>query len=281
MNLSKVCVITGATSGIGKETAKAVAAAGINLVLPVRNMEKGSQLKEELLLINSNISIETYYCNLESLNSVRAFANFFKDNYKRLDILINNAGVWFSKRELTQDGFEKNFAINHLSHFLLTKELLDILTQTTDARIINVASEAHKFSTMNFEDLQSEKSFNSFKAYGQSKLANILFTRYLAKKLSSSGVTVNCLHPGVVSTNLFDKMSGFMKKIFQLFMISPQKGAATTIHLALSETVNGQSGLYFKKKKATTPNKSAQNDADAERLWQESENIIRSLAVNV
>lgn len=272
---SKIAIITGSTSGIGKETAKALADEGMHLVLPVRNMEKGEILKKELEKTTGNTNVALFQCDLESLDSIRAFVAAFKEKYESLHLLINNAGVWFSKRELTKDGYEKNFAVNHLAHFLLTVELLELLKKNTHARIINVSSEAHKFSRMNFDDLQSEKSFSSFKAYGQSKLANILFTRHLAKLLTGTGVTANCLHPGVVSTNLFDKMNGFMKSVFKLFMTTPQKGATTTIYLALSEEVKSKTALYFKKKKAVTPQKYALNEADAEKLWALSLDLIK------
>ncbi len=265
---NKTAIVTGSTSGIGRETVKALAKADYHLVLPVRNMEKGKQLKKEIEALYSSQQVRLVECDLESLKSVQNFVEVFRTEYTQLHLLINNAGVWFSKRELTEDGFEKNFAINHLSHFLLTKSLLDIIKKTPKARIINVASEAHKFGQINFNDLQSEKSFSSFKAYGQSKLANILFTRKLSKILEGSGVTVNSLHPGVVNTSLFDKMNGLIKSIFKFFMITPEKGAATSIYLALSDEVANKTGLYFKKCKAISPHKNALNTTDAEKLWE-------------
>lgn len=267
---NKVCLITGATSGIGKTTAFALAAQGMKLILPVRNLEKGKNIAREITAQTSNSNIELFYCDLESLDSVRAFVADFKSKYNRLNLLINNAGVWFSKRELSKDGYEKNFAVNYLALFLMTNLLLDTIRNTGHARIINLSSEAHKFSTMNFDDLMGEKSYNNFKAYGQSKLAIILFTNKLSKILRIEEATVNCLHPGVVATHLFDKMGGFMKSIFGLFMISPEKGAETTIYLATSDDVKTISGAYFKNKKVSKPRAYALNEKDENKLWEYS-----------
>ncbi len=273
-NNKKIAIITGSTSGIGRETAKALALEGFSLTLPVRNIEKGNELKREIEVLSPHSDIELFKCDLESLESIQNFVNAYKERHEKLHLLINNAGVWISKRELTADGFEKNFAINHLAHFFLTNSLLTLIRNTPEARIINVSSEAHKFSRMRFDDLQSEKKFNSFKAYGQSKLANILFTRQLAKDLAGTGVTVYSLHPGVVSTRLFDKMNAFTKALFKLFMISPRKGAETSIYLSLSEEVKNETGLYYKKKKVVVPRKYALNDTDAQKLWTISFELI-------
>lgn len=264
----KTALITGATSGIGKVTAKHLAGLGMHLILPVRNMQKGEQTVNEITQATGNTHIRLVPCNLESLDSIRQCAQVIKNDYAVLDILINNAGVWFSKKELTADGFEKNIGINHLAPFLLTNLLLELLRKSESARIVNVSSEAHRFANMNFDDLLSEKDFNSFKAYGRSKLANILFTKKLSSMLAADGITVNCLHPGVVATNLFDKMGGFMKGIFQMFMITPEKGAQTTIHLATSDDVKGVSATYFKKSKPATSSPQSNNPEAAEKLWQ-------------
>jgi len=271
---NKICIITGATSGIGKVTAIALAKKEMQLILPVRNMEKGERVKKEISELTGNNNIRLIYCDLESLDAVRKFAEDFKKDYNQLDLLINNAGTWFTTREVTIDGYEKNFAINYLSHFLLTMLLLETIKNTEKARIISLSSEAHRFTNMNFDDLQSEKNFNNFKAYGQSKLAFILFTKKLSELLKGTGITANCLHPGIVSTNLFDKMGGFMKSIFQMFMITSEKGAATTIYLATSDVVENISGEYFKKKKVARSTAYSYNKEAAEKLWDMSLKMV-------
>lgn len=271
---NKIIIITGATSGIGKVTAIELAKKGAQLILPVRNSEKGEKVKKEIIEISGNNNVRIMTCDLESLDSVRHFADSFKKEYKQLDVLINNAGVWFSKRELTKEGFEKNLGINYLSHFLLTMLLLDIMKNTSNARIINLSSEAHRFTNINFDDLQSEKNFNNFKAYGQSKLALILFTKKLHELLKETDITVNCLHPGVVSTNLFDKMGWPMKNIFQMFMIRPEEGAATSIYLATSDDVKNISGEYFKKKKVAKSTSFSNRKDAADKLWDISMKLV-------
>lgn len=273
-NLDKIALITGATSGIGKVTALHLANEGFELILPVRNIEKGRIVKDEISVKTGNNRINLIECNLESLESVRELANEVIRGFNRLDVLINNAGVWYSKREVTVDGYEKNLAINHLSHFLLTNLLLELIKKTEGARIISVASEAHRFATINFDDLQSEKNFNSFKAYGQSKLANILFIKKLADILKDTGVTANCLHPGIVSTNLFNKMGGFMRNIFQLMMITPEKGAETSIFLATSDEIKSVTGIYFKKKRLAHSSALSNNLEVSEKLWRISKTLV-------
>ncbi len=271
MNLKgKTAIITGATSGIGKVTALAIAREGAHLVLPVRNMEKGEALREEIISETGNKSIELMSCDLASLDSIRSFAKSFLTKYDQLHLLVNNAGLWESKRKESSDGIEMNFAVNHLAPFLMTNLLLDVIKKSAPARIINVSSTAHKYAKMNFDDLEGEKRWDSMKSYAQSKLANIFFTRKLARELEGTGVTVNCLHPGVVSTHLFDNMPGFFRRIFGLFMISPEKGAETSIFLATSPEVENISGAYFKKKKRAKTTRHAEDMKAADILWEVS-----------
>jgi len=271
MNLKgKTAIITGATSGIGKVTALAIAREGAHLVLPVRNMEKGEALREEIISETGNKSIELMSCDLASLDSIRSFAKSFLTKYDQLHLLVNNAGLWESKRKESSDGIEMNFAVNHLAPFLMTNLLLDVIKKSAPARIINVSSTAHKYAKMNFDDLEGEKRWDSMKSYAQSKLANIFFTRKLARELEGTGVTVNCLHPGVVSTHLFDNMPGFFRRIFGLFMISPEKGAETSIFLATSPEVENISGAYFKKKKRAKTTMHAEDMKAADILWEVS-----------
>lgn len=270
----KICIITGATSGIGKETAKAIAREGAVVVLPIRDALKGDILKDEILEQNPDARIDLMHCDLASFDSIREFAAAFKKKYKKLHLLINNAGIWETKRNLSADGIERNFAVNHLAPFLLTNLLLDTIKQSAPARIINVASEAHKQGKIHFSDIEYEKKFSSMGSYAQSKLANILFTKKLSQKLKGTGVTANCLHPGVVNTNLFDKMPSILKGLMNLFMISPQKGAQTTIYLATSPDVENISGEYFAKSQPKKPAPIALRQDVADKLWDLSEKYV-------
>lgn len=266
----KIAIITGATSGIGSITAHALASMGAHLVLPVRSIEKGEALKAEIFKETSNERIDVMHCNLASMASIRQFVSEFEEKYDRLHLLINNAGLWETKRKESDDGIEMNFAVNHLAPFLLTNLLLDTIKKSAPARIVNVSSAAHKQGKMRFNDLEGKNNWGSMRSYAQSKLANIFFTRKLAKELEGFGVTANCLHPGVVNTRLFDKMPAAFRKIFSLFMISPEKGAQTTIYLATSPEVEKISGEYFAKKKIAKTTNHARDMRVADMLWEVS-----------
>lgn len=268
--IGKTAVITGATSGIGRETAIALAGKGAQLVLPVRSIDKGEALKQEIKEKTGNGSIELVKCKLDSFESIRQFARRFKEKHDRLHILVNNAGIWENKRRLSDDGIEMNFAVNHLAPFLMTNLLLDTVKASAPARIINVSSKVHKQVTMKFDDLEGKKRWSSLRAYAQSKLANIFFTRKLASDLRDTGVTVNCLHPGLVNTRLFDKIPALFRKPFGLFMISSEKGAQTIVYLATSPEVNNVTGEYFVKKKVASTSRYARNMEVAEKLWEVS-----------
>ncbi len=270
----KICLITGATSGIGKETAKVLAAKGAIVVLPIRDSLKGDILKDEILEQTPDAKIELMHCNLASFDSIRSFVKEFKSKHDKLHLLVNNAGIWETKRNLSEDGVEMNFAVNHLASFLLTHLLLDTIKKSAPARIINVSSEAHRNGKINFADLEFEKSFSSFKSYSQSKLANILFTKKLSQQLKDTGVTVNCLHPGVVSTGLFEKMPGLFTTVMKPFMLTPTKGAETSIYLATSPEVEKITGEYFVKKKPKKPATVALRQDVANKLWEVSEKYV-------
>ncbi len=265
-----IAIITGATSGIGRTTAIALAREGIHMVLPVRNMQKGEILKEEIKEKTGNGEVDLMEVDLGSFQSIRAFAEQFKNKYDRLHLLINNAGIWEVKRKLSQDGIELTFAVNHLAPFLLINLLLDTIKASAPARIINVASTAHKQAFMKLDDLEMKKGWGSLRSYAQSKLANVFFTRKLAVDLSGTGVTVNCLHPGVVATHLFDRMPAFIRKTAGLFMITPEKGAQTTLFLATSSEVSNVSGEYFVRKKIASTSRHSKDMEVAERLWEVS-----------
>ena len=263
----KTCLITGGTSGIGKETVKGLAKAGFRVVMAVRNLKKGEETIAEISAMTGNSDLHLLQCDLASFASIAAMTDAFTQQYGKIDVLINNAGIWEMSRKLTEDGIERNFGVNHLAPFLITNRLLPLILKNPEARIVSLASSAHRFGKIRLDDLEGEKKYGGFRSYGQSKLANILFTRKLAEQLKGSGVTANCLHPGVVATNLFDKMGSLLKGFFNMMMISAEKGARTSIYLATSDEVKGVSGKYFYKCKIKTPSSRARNMQDAETLW--------------
>src|SRR5215213_2753516 len=232
----KICLITGATSGIGKATAMGLANMGASVVMVGRDRGKGEAVMAEIKEGSANASVDLMLADLSSQEQVRRLADEFKEAYPRLDVLINNAGVIRSKRITTADGIETTFAVNHLAYFLLTNLLLNVLKASAPSRTVNVAS--------------GEQGYKGAKAYSQSKLATVLFTYELARRLEGTGVTANCLHPGVVGTNLGSGVSGvfgFMVRALTPLMKSPEKGAETSVYLASSPEVEGLSGRYFVK----------------------------------
>jgi NAD(P)-dependent dehydrogenase (short-subunit alcohol dehydrogenase family) len=269
----KIIVLTGATSGIGKVTACELGAYGANLVLPVRDMMKGENLKQEIEKKNPQANVDIFHCDLASFESIRSFVSRFRKNYQQLHVLVNNAGVWETKRKLSVDGIEMHFAVNHLAPFLLTNLLLDIIIKSSPSRIINTSSNAHRRARLQFEDIEFSKKYSHIMAYSQSKLANILFTKKLSQKLRSNGTTVNCFNPGLVNTAIFDSMP-FIKILMRPFMKSPEKGAQTLIHLCISPELSKISGEYFENKKPGKPNHLALRKDVADRLWKISEKYI-------
>jgi NAD(P)-dependent dehydrogenase (short-subunit alcohol dehydrogenase family) len=274
----KNCFITGATNGIGKVTAIAMAKQGMHLFLMVRNPAKGEEVKKEIIARTGNPHIELLIGDLASLADVRRVAAEFLAKKIPLQLLINNAGVMNIKRELTADGYEGMFGVNHLAPFLLTQLLLDNIKASAPARIVNVASDAHRFVRgLDFDDLQTEhKPFKAMKVYGASKLCNLYFTRELARRLEGAGVTVNALHPGWVGTGLGGN-NGWMGKIITTlqkpFARSPEKGAESSIYVALSEELNGVNGNYYFNCKEHKPSKAGRDDGAALRLWTISEKL--------
>ncbi len=269
----KICLITGATSGIGQATAVALAQMQARVVITYRDKAK-AEATRDLILKKTGKEIETFFCDFSSFESIRNFVNDFLQKHDRLHLLINNSGIYETKYKTGKDGVELNLTVNHLAPFLLTTLLLETIKKSSPARIINVASESHRGSAINFEDVEFKNGFSGTKAYGQSKLANILFTKQLAKNLTDTGVTVNCLHPGIVRTNIFKDMNRLAIFLFKLIMISPEKGADTSVFLATSTDIEGVTGQYFKKKKIISPSKNAQNMNTAERLWQLSTKFV-------
>lgn len=266
----KVCLITGATSGIGRATAVALANTGASVVMVGRDRDRGEAAVTGIREKSANASVDLVLADFSSQEEVRRLADVFQEAYPRLDVLINNAGLFRSKRVTTADGIETTFAVNHLAHFLLTSLLLDALKAGAPSRIVNVASADHSNATIDFDDLQGEKRYGGAKAYSQSKLANVLFTYELARRLQGTDVTANCLHPGVVGTNLGSGVSGVFGSVVRAlrpFMKSPEKGAETSTYLASSPEVEGLSGRYFVKNAEARSSEASYGERLAARLW--------------
>ena len=272
----KICIITGANSGIGKATAIGLAKMNATIVMMCRSKERGEEAQKEIIELTGNKKVDLLLCDLSSQESIRKFVSEFKSKYQKLHILINNAGVMLSKREISVDGFEMNFAVNHLAPFLLTNLLLDALKKSAPSRIINVSSAAHRMAKMDFDDLQSEKrKYRLFKIYGISKLALMLFSYELNRRLEGTSVTVNTVHPGVVNTNLGQDQSSFSKGFAKLFFKKPEKGAETSIYLASSQEVEGITGKYFAKKQQKQSSEESYNEDYAKRLWDLSKEMTK------
>jgi NAD(P)-dependent dehydrogenase (short-subunit alcohol dehydrogenase family) len=263
---NKIILITGATSGIGKETAIGLARLDSNIILTTRDILKGEKVRKELIKTTNNENIHSLKCDLASFESIRNFCREFKSKYNNLHVLINNAGVWDFKRRESKDGIENIFATNYLAPFLMTNLLLDFLKKSSPSRIINVTSGLH-YGTINFNDIEFKNNFSGVKAYRQSKLGLILFTRLLAKKLEGTGVTVNVAHPGMNKTDLGRDAGGFSKLIFKMMGKDPKIGAETSIYLASSSEVKNISGEYFAKRKIKKSSKESYNMILAKKLW--------------
>lgn len=278
MNGKKLALITGATSGMGFATAVEMAKKDYAVVILGRNIEKGLKAAELAKKESGSEYITFSPCDLASLDSIRNFLNEFIKNHDKLDVLINNAGVLTFKREETKDGFEMQIGVNHLGHFLLTNSLLDLILKSEEGRIVNVSSGGHKWGKFNEEDPHLKNSYNVFKGYGQSKLANILFTKELALRLKDTNIIVNTLHPGAVATNLgVNRKTGFGKKIYKMltpFFQTPTEGAATSIFLATSPDIKSVSGEYFYKKEISKVSDLANDKELAKRLWTWSEKEV-------
>ena len=273
----RVCVVTGANSGIGRATALGLARLGARVLMVCRDRAKGEAAQSEIAQETGNADVELLIADLSSQAAIRELSQEIHQRVDHLHVLVNNAGTYLTKRSTTVDGLESTFAINHLGYFLLTDLLLDLLKAGAPSRIINVSSGAHAGAHLDFDDLQSERSYNGWRAYAQSKLANVLFTNALARRLEGTGVTVNAVHPGVVATN-FGRSGGFMRfgmRVAGRFMLSPEEGADTPLWLASSSEVDGISGKYFVKRKAVRSSPESRDPAFQERLWQVSEELIR------
>jgi NAD(P)-dependent dehydrogenase (short-subunit alcohol dehydrogenase family) len=275
----KVCLITGATSGIGKVTALELAKMGATVVIVGRDRARGEAVQSEIKAKSGNEAVDLLLADLSSQASIWQLAEDFQQRYSHLHVLINNAGLVQLSRHTTVDGLETTFAVNYLAPFLLTSLLLDMLKASAPARIVNVSSSSHEAANINIRDLQLEKGYRIMRAYGQSKLALLMYTYELARRLEGSGVTVNSLHPGFVATNIGQRgMAPVLRPIIKLIFsrgISPEEGAKTTIYLASSADVEGVTGNYFVK---CAPRKSARISYDValqQKLWEESERLVQ------
>jgi retinol dehydrogenase-14 len=277
----RVCLVTGATSGIGKATATGLARLGADLVLVARDPAKGAATMAEIRTVTGNPRIELLQADLSSQDAVRRAAEDYRRGHDRLHVLVNNAGGYWATRHTTADGLELTFALNHLAYFLLTNLLLDLLRAGAPARVVNVTSSAQALGDIHFDDLQFERRYRGQAAYNQSKLANVLFTYELARRLDGAGVTVNCLAPGVTRTNFGREDSGPVMRLLtplgRPFMRSPEEGAATAVWLASSPEAEGVTGRYYLRRRGRpTPRRSSRRSYDPElarRLWRVSEEL--------
>lgn len=273
----KIVLVTGANSGMGKATAAKLADTGARVVMLCRDKSRGEAAYKEVLDQDNSRKVELMLCDLGDMSDIRRFTGEFKEKFSRLDILVNNAGVITLDRRETRDGLELQFGVNHIGHFLLTIRLIDIIPRHAGARIVVVGSGAHKAGRIHFEDYNLTKGYNVVTAYGQAKLANLLFTRELAKRLAGTGITVNCAHPGAVATSMgVDRNNGFGKTITGLlrpFFQTPEQGAGTALFLALDPSVKEVTGEYFYKCKKARSSKASQDEEMAKRLFELSEKI--------
>lgn len=270
---NQICLITGGNSGIGKAAAVQLAMKGATVVILSRSKERGEQAVKDIINLSGNTNIDLLVADLASQKSVRNAAQEFKSKYNSLHVLINNAAVFLPNRTETEEGIESTFAINYLSHFLLTDLLIDVLKSSAPSRIINVASK-HSGITINFDDLMLTKKYSVIKAVGPTKLALVLFTKELAKRLDGSGVTVNSLHPGIVKSNLLNNMPWVLRKVLHLFSASPEKGAETAVYLATSKEVEGVNGGFFVNCRRVKTTAIADDESLALRLWNKSMELI-------
>jgi len=275
----KTVLITGANQGIGKAAALALAQRGARVTIVARNAEKGRAAVADIVAASGSSSVELLVADLSSQAQVRRLAADFKATHERLDVLVNNAGVLVPTRRTTVDGLEETFAVNHLAYFLLTRELLDLLHATPRARVVNVSSEAHRRARMQWDDLQLlHHRYSQFKAYGQSKLANLLFTYELARRVDPAKVTVNALHPGVIASGFGQTYGGptaFLIRLAHPFFASVRDGAKTTVYLASSPAIEGVSGKYFLRCAPVESSEVSYCGASQRKLWALSEELTR------
>jgi NAD(P)-dependent dehydrogenase (short-subunit alcohol dehydrogenase family) len=276
--IDKVCIVTGSNSGIGKETALALTGMGATVVMAVRDLERGETARKEIIERTGKDTVDLMICDLSSTKSIQQFVEEFSNKYDRLDVLINNAGAGFGKRQITEDGFEMSLAVNYLGPFLLTRELLPCLERSVPSRVINLSSGVHARAKIDFDDIQSERKYNGMSAYGSTKLMILMYTYELARRLEGTGVTANVVHPGFAATNLGANMGGLGYKIgFKLmkpFQINAQKGAETSVYVATSPELEGVTGRYFAKSQEKPSSDYSYDESDQKRLWDVAESLL-------
>lgn len=273
--MERTCLITGATSGIGRETARALAASGMTVALVARDRARGLATRDALRAETGNPHVEVHFADMASQGQLRTLAAEVLETYPRLHVLINNAGAVYARRVLTEDGLETTFAVNHMAPFLLTKLLLGRLQESSAARVVNVNSKVHNQGRLDLDDLQLARGYNPMRAYGNTKLYNLLCTYELARRLAGTGVTANALHPGLVATNIGQNAFGFLAYLTHPFSVSVAEGAKTSIYLASSPEVEGVSGQYFDKQRAVPSSKASYDEEAARRLWDATEALSR------
>jgi len=270
---NKIILITGATSGIGRETAKGLAKSGATIVFTTRDDSKGKKTKKMLIKSTQNKNIDVLKCDLASFESIRDCCKEFKLKYDCLHVLINNAAILDFKRRVSKDGVENMFATNYLGPFLMTNLLLNVLKKSNPSRIINVTSGLHK-GTINFDDIEFKQNFSGYKVYSQSKLGLILFTRFLAKKLKGTDVTVNCVNPGGTKTRILRNADVFSRMVLKFKAKHPSKGAEALIYLANSLDLENITGEYFLEKNIKKPSDESYDMALAKKLWNISKQYV-------
>lgn len=274
----RICMVTGANAGIGRATAMSLAKLGATVVMVCRNADKGQAAWADIREASGDSNLELLIADLASQRAVRQLADEYRRSHDRLHVLVNNAGTSSKQRILTGDGIEQTFAVNHLAPFLLTNLLLDVLKASAPARVVNVTSSAESFGKIHFDDLTLAQNYGSMRAHAQSKLANVLFTYELARRLAGTGVTVNCLNPGAVRTDGPLQMGGFyglMARLARPFALTPEQGAEAVVYLATSNEVEGVSGQYFEKQKAHQSSKQSYDAVLAQRLWDVSVELTK------
>ncbi len=272
----KTVILTGASRGIGRSTALALGAAGADLGLVCRDAARADEAVGAVRAAGARGAIDVFYADLSSLADMKRVAGEIDARYPRIDVLLNNAGGIFPERRSTVDGLEHTFAVNHLAYFVVTALLAPKLRASAPARVVNVASTAHRGVALDFDDLQSERGYSAFRVYSRSKLANVLFTRELARRLAGSGVTANCLHPGVIASHFGQSEGGLLALVMKIgkpFLSTPEKGARTSVYLASSPEVATVTGGYFDDCRVAKPSRQAQDDDAAARLFRVSEEL--------
>ena len=270
----RVCLVTGANRGIGKATALGLARLGATVVLLCRDTARGARALDEVRRESGNDAVALVAIDLGSFRSIRAAADEIRSRYSAVHVLVNNAGVNLARRAVSEDGFEMTLAVNHLGPFLFTGLLLPLLRAGAPSRIVNVTSKFERLGRIDFDDLQTTRRYSAVRAYNRSKLANVLFTYELAERLQGTGITVNCVHPGLVATDLMRDWPRWMRSLWEPFLLTPERGARAVVYLASSPAVSGVTGRFFVGE--GRPGRSSRRSHDVEarkRLWRVSEEL--------